>query len=279
MVLVGRGRLLWLLATLAATPANAFKNNQHDAASTLAVDADEVCRLAEHHYAEFLPLLGFKVPADHGLYPIEVHRNEKHYRRRLKVEGWSGGLTAWNHIYVYAGPGLNSTLAHEIVHLIMNENLRSRAFGQLSWLSEGLAAVLALVTTQLLPESSDPPDTWYGIRSDARPFEQMTGRDLRLSKKREDYVRWHDQASSVTWFLIRRCGMSGMRELLRAIASQPRFSLEPYLDKALPQSCGGRWASMKELERDWLGQENRPATPSLAAYSQPNASLTPNPAP
>jgi hypothetical protein len=100
--------------------------------------ASKACGIAERLYPSILAELGFSAPTDGSLYPMEIHDDRAEYRRRTHSPEWSEGHAYWNLIRTFNSWRLDRTLAHEITHLVLTENLRFNA-PEFNWLGEGLA--------------------------------------------------------------------------------------------------------------------------------------------
>jgi hypothetical protein len=163
-------------------------------------------------------------------------------------------------IYVTRQYDLDWGLTHEIVHLLVNENLgRAQDSYAFRWFDEGLAGMMEPV-----PAYASAPN-WMlkvmgEIRRDPIPFQVMIA-SASAEMDSGSHDRWQTQATSMVRFVRDQCGKDGIRSILKAVgAGVP-------LEKALASVCSSRWASLRDLEDDWrasLQTGGKPAGPGTS---------------
>jgi hypothetical protein len=230
--------------------------------------AQETCSIAEKQFAQLQPLLGFESLENKGLYTIYVYGDSKEYVKKTRQPAWTGGVTPWNKIYIYDNHGVEQILRHELVHLIMTENLGMRLFFRGKWLTEGLASLAENESPSLAQELPNST-TWYGIPYPPFSFAEMLF--FRTYKAEAiEYAQWYRQSADVVRFIIHQCGMKGLREFLKNIQTIPLTGMN-VVEKALSESCGGRWASIKDLESEWAGKTTETSTAPVTQAMAANA--------
>ncbi|MBI5202212.1 MAG: hypothetical protein HY925_11540 [Elusimicrobia bacterium] len=198
--------------------------------------AREILEQAEAQYQRIMNDSGLYSFSPRGLYEIVVYLNQDEFYKKTQFANWAAGVTVGNAIYVYDGPGLMPTLAHEMTHVIFHEYMRDTRT-DLRWLNEGFA---------MYEESralGGPGVTWPGSQ-EPFPFDQMTG--LVPATERERQVNlWYKQVGDLVGFMVERGGRVGMGQMFGILQNRGG------IDEALRTGFPGVWTSMRDLEAAW----------------------------
>lgn len=175
-----------------------------------------------------------------ALYQIVVYGSQEEYRRKTGQPDWSGGCSLGNSIFTFAGPALESTIAHEMTHLIWFEYM-GRADMDSRWVNEGLAVYEELKS---------------GGRGDAFALARQTLRTTPLSidqlihlvpatERERTVTLWYAQSEALVQFMIERGGRMGFSAFLAAVKDG-----RPW-DDAVRSSFTGNWSSLPDVVNSW----------------------------
>lgn len=196
--------------------------------------AAKASETAEALYRKVMEDTGLYSFMPRDLYPLVLYGSREEYLKKTGLPEWSGGVSVGRALYMYDGPGLRPTLAHEMTHLIFNEFL-GRQDPSLRWINEGLAVY----------EEQEASQEWRGrAATRAIPFREMI--NLAPIGEKDALVNdWYRQVGSVVRFMIERGGRVGFGEFLKAM----RDGRSP--DEAIRVGFPGGWTSMAALETAW----------------------------
>lgn len=167
-------------------------------------------------------------------YKVVLYGDRAEYLRKTGMPEWSGGVNVGRAVYLYDGPQMRPTLAHEMTHTIFNEFM-GRTDPALRWINEGLAVYEEM---QARNEPRGRPV------SRVIPFREMV--NLAPIGEKDTVVNdWYGQVSDVTRFMIERGGHVGFGEFLKAL-HDGRSN-----DEAVRIGFPGIWTDMPALETAW----------------------------
>lgn len=205
----------------------------------------KAAELAEADYNRIMQdtgLYSFK-PADQ--YEIRVYGSKEEYLSKTGQPSWSGGVAVGSTLYLYDGPDLEPTLAHEMTHLIFYEYMRSYPRPEeLRWMNEGLAVLQERRAVPGLLSSDTYAQFRRLMQRAPMPFANMTA--LTPASERERLVNvWYLQAESVVEFILDVGGRIGFSIFLRELRNGRT------LDDALASGFPGLWKDLRALEDAW----------------------------
>ena len=204
--------------------------------------AKELVKKAEDDYDRIMRDTGLYSFRPAGLYELVIYASADEFRKKTNQPEWSGGVTVGNSIYSYEGPFLDSTLAHEMTHLIFNEFMGNAGMS-LRWLNEGLA-----VYEEYQASPSSLKADWDGRMNKARetalPFDQMFNL-VPATEKDRLVSQWYSQVGSVVRFVIERGGGLGFAQFLNSLKAGQAPATA--VNSAFP----GLWTGLPALEDSW----------------------------
>lgn len=210
--------------------------------------AAEYAALCEENYSRIMQDLGIYSFVPARPYNVTVYRDAAEYRAKTGQPDWSGGAAYGNALLLFEGPGLRSTMAHEMAHLIFNEYMGLSQAPRLRWLNEG-AAVYSESRSGQEAAAFYSGKVYSEVAPNPIPFSLM----VELAPQGESLKnvdRWYAQVGSVTGFMIRSGGsfnFSIMLSRLRDGAS---------LDAAIAGAYAN-WKSFSDVEKAWLLEVKR----------------------
>ncbi|NLH38474.1 MAG: hypothetical protein GX445_00205 [Elusimicrobia bacterium] len=177
-------------------------------------------------------------------YRIIIHKDKNTFLTRTGSFDWSGGFIKDNIIETYISPTIDSTLAHEITHLILNEFIGENIYFY-SWLSEGLA------TYEERKASSDVDIEYENIfRTKVIPspyrFTNLISFIPKKETSNDEVKKYYAESSDIIKFMINREGSFKFYIFLDGL--KRNLSLDNALKNAYPTS----FTSVSALERIWL---------------------------
>lgn len=209
--------------------------------------ATRACQVAELRHPQVLAELDFTLrEGPEELYLVTVFADQKELvREERSAPVASAGFIAANAIYITAEYDIDWGLTHEMVHLLVDENLHSNAKDSQSfrWFNEGLAGMLEPV-----PANAKAADVSRRVKGKLRlepiPFQEMISRDW-FQADADSNDRWRAQATDVVGFIRKQCGKAVINSLLLAVGDGSQ------VPEALAGACSGRWKTIEALEKDW----------------------------
>ncbi|PIU19828.1 MAG: hypothetical protein COT18_05455 [Elusimicrobia bacterium CG08_land_8_20_14_0_20_59_10] len=200
--------------------------------------------LCEENYRRIMQDLGIYSFVPARPYNVVIYRDSAEYRSKTGQPEWSGGAAYGNVLLLYEGPGLRSTMAHEMTHLIFNEFMGLAQAGQHRWLNEGVAVYEER-------RSSAQTEAFYSRRVNEAvapnpiPFSQMVNL-APLGESLKNVDRWYAQVGSVAGFMIRDGGSFNFSLFLAKL----RDGASP--DQAIAGAYSGSWKKLDDVEKAWL---------------------------
>lgn len=202
--------------------------------------AKEVSDQAEQSYQRIMVDTNLFSFQQRQLYQIVVYGSQEEYRRKTGQPDWSGGCSLGNSIYTFGGPQMNSTIAHEMTHLIWFEYM-GRADMDQRWVNEGLATYEELKA---------------GARGETFAIARQTLRDTPLSidqlvhlvpatERERTVTLWYAQSESLVQFMIERGGRMGFAQFLEALKDGRQW------DDAVRAAFPGNWTTLPDLVTAW----------------------------
>ena len=201
-----------------------------------------VSEQAEQTYTRIMSDTNLYSFQQRSLYQIVVYASHEEYRRKTGQPEWSGGCSLGNSIYTFGGAQLQTTIAHEMTHLIWFEYM-GRADMDQRWVNEGLA-----VYEETKAAGNSRIDPFVLARATLRttplPVDQMI--HLVPATERERTVTlWYAQAESIVQFMIERGGRMGFSAFLGALKDGRA------VDDAVRSSFVGTWSSLADVVQAW----------------------------
>lgn len=206
--------------------------------------ARQVSRLAEDDYERIMRDTGLYSFLGGRPYPVTVYGDRSEYLAKTRMPEWSGGAAAGNTLVTYVGPQLESTLAHELTHVLFYEAFGARA-SDLRWLNEGLAVYEETQGRISEVDARALAGARARVVAMPMPFVQMFA-FVPATEKERLVDAWYLQASDVVRFMVERGGRLGFSIFLR------RLREGGGLDLALREGFPGQWADSVALEKAWL---------------------------
>lgn len=179
-----------------------------------------------------------------GLYQIVVYGAQDEYRKKTGQPEWSAGVSVGNAIYTFRREGVETTIAHEMTHLIVYEYM-GRVEPDHRWVNEGLAVYEEMKAAAAIGYRGDPfAEARARIRSSPIPMDQMI-RLTPASEREHTVSAWYAQANSMIQFMIERGGRIGFAQFLTALRDgRP-------LDNAIGGSFPGTWRDSGDFYQSW----------------------------
>jgi hypothetical protein len=178
-------------------------------------------------------------------YQIWVYSGPDEYHQKTQQPGWSGGATVGNSIYLYVGPNLGRTLAHEMTHVIFNEFM-GKFNPEQRWVNEGLAVYEEQKAAGSL--NGGAGDMFGGIRpallTQAIPMGQM----ISLSPAtHEQYTvsLWYCESESMIHFMIDKGTRLGFSQFLTQLQQGQNF------DHAIGVAFPAGWRDLNDFYLGW----------------------------
>lgn len=206
-------------------------------------NARKVSEWAESSYSRIMQDTGLYSFSPSGLYPILVYGTHDEFIKKTAQPGWSTGLAVGNAVFSYEGPDLETTLAHEITHLIFYEYMGPRA-SAFVWINEGLAVYQELKVPSAAARRNYYHSMKAGFKARSLPFPEMAAFKP-ASEKDRSVSLWYAQAAGVVEFLIERGGRLGFSIFLKRLRDGKD------LESALREGFPGRWSGLAHLESSW----------------------------
>jgi hypothetical protein len=193
-----------------------------------------------------------RIGTDTGLYSylagqtfaMVVYKDQAEYATKTKQTSPLRAVIAGNTLYTYPGPDLEPMLAHQLMHLIFNTYMGSKA-SSLNWLNEGLAMYeehLHMAEQERLVYETTQSNK---LRHERQAFSQMTlYTGSEEDRRRQDI--WYLQAESVVNFMLRQ----GNSLVFAAFLNDLRNGAD--LDHALSDSFANKYRNTTDLETSWI---------------------------
>ncbi len=199
--------------------------------------------MCEDDYSRIMQDLGLYSFVPVRPYNIVIYRDAAEYHAKTGQPDWSGGATYGNALFLFEGPGLKATAAHEMTHLVFNEFMGLSQASALRWLNEGVAVYEE-------SRADQASASFYAARVAADvapnpiPFSQMV--NLAPQGESQGTVdRWYSQVGSVAGFLIRQGGSFNFSLFM----SKLHDGAAP--DKAIEETYTGLWKNLSDVEKAW----------------------------
>lgn len=177
-----------------------------------------------------------------SLYQIVVYGSREEYRRKTGQPEWSGGCSLGSSIYTYGGAQLETTIAHEMTHLIWFEYM-SRADLEQRWVNEGLA-----VYEETKAGGGARSDPFQLARSTLRATPLTLDQLIHLvpaTERERTVTLWYAQSEALVQFMIERGGRMGFSAFLGALKDGRAW------DDAVRSSFAGTWSSLPDVVSAW----------------------------
>jgi len=206
-------------------------------------DPEKYSEICENNYTRIMQDLGLYSFVPQNPYDVTVYKNSEEYHKKTHQPDWSGGAAYINSLLLYESPSLETTIAHEMTHLIFNEFMGLSMPDNIRWLNEG-AAVYEQTRADTRSEAYYSSSLETAIKPNPIPFSQMINLAPR-TESQKNVDRWYTQVWSVTYFIIQRGGAFNFSVFLGKLKEGDS------LDAALAEVYPGKWNSASELENSW----------------------------
>lgn len=200
--------------------------------------------MAESLYNSIASVTGLYSYLSPGPYNVVVYKDRDEYLAKTRMPKWSRAVAVRDAIFLYPGPDVEPTLAHELTHLLFNTFMGEGPARKYRWINEGLAM------NQEMAKWPDGERARYAasaadqLRNRRLPFSQMT---FFVPASEEDHAvdAWYQQVQSVTAYLLQQGSALSFAGFLIAL----RSDTDP--DRAIADNYPGKFRSLADLEAAW----------------------------